>query len=234
MSDVGGIRVFGGTYPAQIWQKYSVAVLRFEPELPFPEPDYTVFGKAECLAIVDEPKATKVGQKKRSVKPARKRTAVARSKPRVEPPIAVPVEAPVAVPDEAPVAVTVEAPAEAIGQQPLDGATGRGFSVIVGRPAPTLPDVGIRLPGSAGPALPRATLTRGTRCNDRLSGATLAKRKKRAQVTTTRVVSVRTARPQPVEAGSTVPAPEPQASPVVPPVGVAPPVDAVPPATVQQ
>ena len=239
MSDVGGIRVFGGTYPAQIWQKYSEAVLSFEPELPFPEPDYTVFGKGECLAIVDEPKSTKVGQKKRSVKPTRKRTAVTRSKPRVEvsiePPIVVPVEAPVVAPDEGPVAVTVEAPAEAIGQQqPFDGATGRGFSVTVGRPSPTLPDVGIRLPGSAGPALPRATLTRGTRCNDRLSGATLAKRKKRAKATTTRVVSVTTAQPQPVEAGSTVPPPEPEASPGVPPVGVAPPVNAVPPATVQQ
>lgn len=226
MSDVGGIRVFGGTYPAQIWQKYSESVLRFEPVLPFAEPDYTVFGKAECLAIVDEPKATKDVKKKRSVKVRKKRTVASSSD--------VPVETPVEVPVEAPVAVPVGSPPEAIGQGPLGGVTGRGFSVPVARRASTLPDVGIRLPGSAGPALARATLTRGTRCQDRLSSATLAKRKKRATATTTTIVSDTPTEQPPVQAGSTVPAREPEASPVVPPVEVAPPVNAAPPATVQQ
>ena len=155
------------------------------------------------------------------MKPTNKRAAVTTS------------EAPIEVPVEAPVAVPVGAPAQAIGQLPVDGATGRGFSVTVGGLSSALPDVGIRLPGSAGPALPRATLTRGARCQDRLSGATLAKRKNQTTTTTT-IVTDTTAEQQPVQAGSTVPGREPGASIVAPPVGVAPPVSAAPPATVQQ
>ncbi len=229
MRDVGGIRVFGGTYPAQIWQKYSEAVLRFEPELSFAEPDYTVFPKAECLAIVDESKSAKSSKSvkvKRTAKITRKRPSASTS----EVPVEVPVEAPV----EVPVAAPVDAPVEALGQVDLDEVVGRGFSVNVAGRASTLPDVGIRLPGAAGPALPRATLTRGTRCQDRLSGATLAKRKKKATVPRTTIASDTVVEQLPIQAGSTVPAQEPDPTPVVAPVEVVPPVDAAPTATVQQ
>jgi membrane peptidoglycan carboxypeptidase len=36
MTDVGGIEVFGGTYPARIWQAFSAAMLEGMPAQPFP------------------------------------------------------------------------------------------------------------------------------------------------------------------------------------------------------
>ena len=36
MTDVGGIQVFGGTYPARIWQAFMSAELAGQPALPLP------------------------------------------------------------------------------------------------------------------------------------------------------------------------------------------------------
>ncbi len=38
MTDVGGIEVFGGTYPARIWQAYTNAELAGQPAAPLPDP----------------------------------------------------------------------------------------------------------------------------------------------------------------------------------------------------
>ena len=62
MRNVGGVKVFGGTYPARIWRAYSEAVLATEPIVSFPVPDYRVFGKGDCLVIANEPKATDQGR----------------------------------------------------------------------------------------------------------------------------------------------------------------------------
>ncbi len=52
MKNVGGINVVGGSYPAQIWHQYMANVLENQPVLTFTEPDPSLFGKADCLAIV--------------------------------------------------------------------------------------------------------------------------------------------------------------------------------------
>jgi penicillin-binding protein 1A len=39
MTDVGGIQVFGGTYPATIWQKFMASALAGQPIVPFLAPD---------------------------------------------------------------------------------------------------------------------------------------------------------------------------------------------------
>jgi penicillin-binding protein 1A len=39
MYDVGGVTVFGGTYPARIWAAYTQAALAGQPAVPFPQPD---------------------------------------------------------------------------------------------------------------------------------------------------------------------------------------------------
>jgi len=39
MTDVGGITVFGGTYPARIWHTYTAAALADQPAIDFPAPD---------------------------------------------------------------------------------------------------------------------------------------------------------------------------------------------------
>ncbi len=39
MSNVGGITVFGGTYPARIWHRYTAAALNGQPAIDFPAPD---------------------------------------------------------------------------------------------------------------------------------------------------------------------------------------------------
>ena len=39
MSSVGGITVFGGTYPARIWHRYTAAALDGQPAIDFPTPD---------------------------------------------------------------------------------------------------------------------------------------------------------------------------------------------------
>ena len=51
MRDVGGVRVFGGSYPADIWKNYMEHVLRFEPAIDFNAPDETQYAKGECLAV---------------------------------------------------------------------------------------------------------------------------------------------------------------------------------------
>ena len=218
MSDVGGIRVFGGTYPAQIWQRYSESVLRFEPAIPFADPDYSVFSKANCLAIVDEPKATKKTTKSsRPFRVSRKKRTTPSTEPATEP-------------SSEP---TTEAGFASTVRDDLRGDAGRGFAVGI---SVTLPDAGIRLTGSAGPALPRAVLTQGTRCQDRLSGATLAKAKTKRKrvVTSTTIASDSPVEQGPVQAASTVPNEESDPIPAPIPVEVAPPVEAPPPATVQQ
>ena len=39
MTNVGGITVFGGTYPARIWRTYTSAALKDQPSIDFPLPD---------------------------------------------------------------------------------------------------------------------------------------------------------------------------------------------------
>ena len=41
MVNVGGITVFGGTYPARVWHAYSEAALQGQPAIVFPAPDST-------------------------------------------------------------------------------------------------------------------------------------------------------------------------------------------------
>jgi membrane peptidoglycan carboxypeptidase len=39
MTNVGGITVFGGTYPARIWHAYTLAALKGQKAIDFPAPD---------------------------------------------------------------------------------------------------------------------------------------------------------------------------------------------------
>jgi membrane peptidoglycan carboxypeptidase len=50
MLDVGGIRVQGGSYPAQIWGAYMNAVLAGQPSIPFPQPDFNLLPSAQQLS----------------------------------------------------------------------------------------------------------------------------------------------------------------------------------------
>jgi penicillin-binding protein 1A len=195
MDNVGGIRVYGGTYPAKIWHEYTAAVLATEPILSFSAADYTVFRKADCLAIVDEPKSASASSrpKKTTRKPV-KRKAKTTKAPSEEAPVTVAPE-PVPVADPA---------APAVG--------GRGFSVQVPSVGPNLPASEFRVPGSAGPALPRATLTQGSRCQDRFSSS--GKKKKKV---TKKAVSSEQSNPEPVEVANTVPPPAPEPAPAPPP-----------------
>jgi membrane peptidoglycan carboxypeptidase len=43
MHNVGGVRVFGGTYPAMIWQKFMTSMLADQPIVPFAKPDDTLW-----------------------------------------------------------------------------------------------------------------------------------------------------------------------------------------------
>ena len=43
MHNVGGVRVFGGTYPAMIWQKFMTSMLTDQPIVPFAKPDDTLW-----------------------------------------------------------------------------------------------------------------------------------------------------------------------------------------------
>lgn len=52
MENVGGINVVGGSYPAEIWQRYMANVLDSQPVMSFNEPDESLYGRADCLAIV--------------------------------------------------------------------------------------------------------------------------------------------------------------------------------------
>jgi penicillin-binding protein 1A len=52
MYDVGGITVFGGTYPASIWHAYTEAALQGQPDIPFPNPDQY---QIPAFRVVDSP-----------------------------------------------------------------------------------------------------------------------------------------------------------------------------------
>ncbi len=216
MSNVGGIKVFGGTYPARIWHDYTLAVLSNEPVEAFSVPDFTVFSKADCLAIVGEPDAKASGSggsPKITKKKVKKRTIAV---PSTEATVTVPASV---APEPVPVADPAPAPAVA-------GIGGRGYSVSVPATATRLPDTGLRLPGAAGPAVPRATLTQGTRCQDRLDGISTAPKKKKkkttiavavdsvAEVPGDRVPVANTVAPEPAAPEPTaVPVPVPAANP---------------------
>ena len=43
MHNVGGVKVFGGTYPAMIWQKFMASMLANQPILQFAKPDETLW-----------------------------------------------------------------------------------------------------------------------------------------------------------------------------------------------
>ncbi len=51
MTNVGGIRVTGGSYPARIWQAYMDVATANDPLVDFAEPDPDELGKAECLQL---------------------------------------------------------------------------------------------------------------------------------------------------------------------------------------
>ena len=51
MTNVGGIRVTGGSYPARIWQAYMDVATTNDPLVDFAEPDPDELGKAGCLQL---------------------------------------------------------------------------------------------------------------------------------------------------------------------------------------
>ncbi len=213
MSNVGGIRVFGGTYPAQIWRAYTATVLATEPVLSFPGADYTVFPKANCLSIVDEPKSatSASSQTKRTAKKSAKKKAKTTKSPATDVPASI---------EPTPVPVVDPAPAPAF-------VGGRGYSVQVPSVGPVLPAPGFVIPGSAGPQLPRATLTKGTQCQDQFGGSVSKKKKKVAKP----VAIATDAIPAPVQVANTAApvVPDEAATPAPDPVAVTtPPGDPVP------
>jgi membrane peptidoglycan carboxypeptidase len=215
MSDVGGIKVFGGTYPAQIWHEYTASILATEPILAFPAADYTAFPKADCLTIVDEPKSASAGSKSASKSANRSSKKSVKRKAKSTKAVATPVPAD-GQPDPVPVADPAPAPAPAF-------VGGRGFSVQVPSVGPTLPSVSFKIPGTAGPDLPRSSLTQGTRCQDRFSGTSSAKKRKKAK----KVASVDSS-PAPIQVANTAApvADQPEPAPTPEPVVVAtPPAD---------
>ena len=54
MRNVGGIRVFGGSYPARIWKAYMEKALAGTPSVDFVPTDEKAFAKGECLAVTVE------------------------------------------------------------------------------------------------------------------------------------------------------------------------------------
>lgn len=54
MRNVGGIRVFGGSYPARIWKAYMEKALEGKPSVDFEAADEKAWAKAECLAVTVE------------------------------------------------------------------------------------------------------------------------------------------------------------------------------------
>jgi len=55
MLNVGGIRVQGGSYPAQIWGAYMNAVLTGQPSIPFPQPDFELLPSSQQLSGPSSP-----------------------------------------------------------------------------------------------------------------------------------------------------------------------------------
>ncbi len=51
MKNVGGIRVFGGTYPARIWHAFMTDAMEGSLSVPFTEPDEKAYAKGDCIAI---------------------------------------------------------------------------------------------------------------------------------------------------------------------------------------
>ena len=51
MTNVGGIRVTGGSYPARIWKAYMEAATATDPVVDFTDPDPDEMGKAVCLQL---------------------------------------------------------------------------------------------------------------------------------------------------------------------------------------
>ncbi len=49
MTNVGGITVFGGTYPAMIWHNFMASALASQPVLQFPAPSFTGFRKPSYI-----------------------------------------------------------------------------------------------------------------------------------------------------------------------------------------
>jgi hypothetical protein len=54
MYDVGGITVFGGTYPARIWHDYTEAALLGQPAIPFPAPDPSAVPPSKYIPAPDD------------------------------------------------------------------------------------------------------------------------------------------------------------------------------------
>ena len=51
MRNVGGIRVYGGTYPARIWHAFMTEAMAGSIAIPFTEPDEKAYPKGDCIAI---------------------------------------------------------------------------------------------------------------------------------------------------------------------------------------
>lgn len=55
MLDVGGIPVYGGTYPARIWHDYMAQALSGQPTLNFPAPNQALIPKGTFIVPIDSP-----------------------------------------------------------------------------------------------------------------------------------------------------------------------------------
>ncbi len=77
MSNVGGIPVTGGSYPAQIWHDYMKIATDGQPVVDFEAPNNDNLGKAQCLQVV-KPKNAKSLSSKDSAKREKSRQEKAR------------------------------------------------------------------------------------------------------------------------------------------------------------
>jgi len=77
MTDVGGIRVTGGSYPASIWSRFMTAALADLPAVGFAQPNPKLLPKATYLRLKGEKvsKSTKHGS---STRTGRRTTATTR------------------------------------------------------------------------------------------------------------------------------------------------------------
>ncbi len=55
MFDVGGIPVYGGTYPAEIWHAYMSQALAGQPALTFPQPNLALIPQGRFIVPIDSP-----------------------------------------------------------------------------------------------------------------------------------------------------------------------------------
>jgi membrane peptidoglycan carboxypeptidase len=79
MFNVGGVKVFGGTYPARIWQAYMAQALNGQPVINFPKADGTRAGK--YLHIKEEPDKPTATTRRRGPSPAPTATTTLSSTP---------------------------------------------------------------------------------------------------------------------------------------------------------